>query len=57
MIERGQLLGVGAKVVTKNRCRVCRTPIASGALYCRAHLREILSDEDEKIHMTRRTRQ
>lgn len=51
-----RVLGVGAKAVTKNRCRVCRTPIASGALYCRAHLREILSDEDEKIHMTRRTR-
>lgn len=51
-----RVLGVGAKVVTKNRCRVCRTPIASGALYCRAHLREILSEEDEKAHMTRRTR-
>lgn len=51
-----RILNVGAKVVTKNRCRVCRTPIASGVLYCRAHLREILSDEDEKAHMTRRTR-
>ena len=48
-----RVLGVGAKVVTKNRCRVCRTPIVSGALYCRAHLREILSEEDERSHMTR----
>ncbi|HYI08359.1 MAG TPA: hypothetical protein VEK57_04755 [Thermoanaerobaculia bacterium] len=48
-----RILGVGAKAVTKNRCRVCRTPIASGAIYCREHLRSILSDEDEKTHMTR----
>ena len=48
-----RILGVGAKVVTKNRCRVCRTPIPSGAIYCREHLRSILSDEDEKTHMTK----
>ena len=48
-----RVLGVGAKAVTKNRCRICRTPIAAGAMYCRAHLREILADEDEKSHMTR----
>lgn len=48
-----RVLGKGAKVVTKNRCQVCRTPIAPGAIYCRAHLRSILSDEDEKSHMTR----
>jgi hypothetical protein len=48
-----RILGVGAKAVSKNRCRVCRTPIPSGAIYCRAHLRSILSDEDEKTHMTR----
>lgn len=47
----------GAKVVTKNRCRVCRTPIASGAIYCREHLRSIIADEDEKSHMTRVRRQ
>ena len=40
----------GAK---KNRCRVCRTPIAAGAMYCREHLRAILSEEDEKTHATR----
>jgi len=43
----------GAKAVVKNRCRVCRTPIPSGAIYCRAHLRTILQEEDEKTHMTR----
>lgn len=48
-----RILGKGAKVVTKNRCRVCRTAIAPGAMYCREHLRTILSEEDEKTHMTR----
>lgn len=43
----------GAKVVAKNRCRVCKKPIASGAMFCREHLRSILADEDEKTHMTR----
>ena len=51
-----RIFGVGAKVVTKNRCRVCRTPIASGGLYCRQHLREILAEEDEKAHLTRTRR-
>lgn len=48
-----RVLGKGAKVVTKNRCRICRTPIPSGGIYCREHLRAILSEEDEKTHMTR----
>lgn len=48
-----RVLGVGAKAVNKNRCRVCRTPIASGAMFCRDHLRTILSEEDDKTHMTR----
>jgi hypothetical protein len=43
----------GAKAVVKNRCRTCRTPIAPGALFCREHLRSILTAEDEKTHMTR----
>ncbi|HEX8171816.1 MAG TPA: hypothetical protein VF824_14860 [Thermoanaerobaculia bacterium] len=43
----------GASVVAKNRCRVCKTPIPAGALYCRAHLRNIIADEDERTHMTR----
>jgi hypothetical protein len=49
-----RILGKGAKVVTvKNRCRMCRKPIAVGALYCREHLRSILAEEDEKTHVTR----
>ena len=48
-----RVLGKGAKVVTKNRCQVCRTPIPPGAMFCRAHLRSILHEEDDKSHMTR----
>jgi hypothetical protein len=48
-----RILGKGAAAVSKNRCRVCRTPIPAGAIYCRAHLRAIIADEDEKTHMTR----
>jgi hypothetical protein len=48
-----RLLEGGAKVVTKNRCVVCKTPIDRGAIYCREHLRRVLSREDEKTHMTR----
>lgn len=43
----------GAKVVAKNRCAVCRTPIAHGAIYCREHLRTVLSAEDERTHATK----
>lgn len=48
-----RILGKGAKVVAKNRCRVCRKPIAVGAIYCREHLRSILAEEEEKTHVTR----
>ena|SRR6185436_14645609 len=48
-----KILGAGAKAVSKNRCKVCRTPIPSGAMFCRAHLRNILHEEDDKTHMTR----
>lgn len=49
-----RILGKGAQVVTvKNRCQVCRRPIATGAIYCREHLRSILAEEDEKTHVTR----
>ena len=47
-----RVLGKGTKVVMKNRCRVCKTPIPHGAMYCRAHLRGILYDEDDKTHGT-----
>ena len=48
-----RILGKGAAVVIKNRCRVCRTPIPAGAIYCRAHLRNILHEEEDKTHSTR----
>lgn len=48
-----RVLERGAKVVTKNRCVVCKVPIEHGAIYCREHLRRVLSREDEKTHMTR----
>ncbi|HEX6097919.1 MAG TPA: hypothetical protein VF432_16450 [Thermoanaerobaculia bacterium] len=48
-----RVLGVGARVVAKNRCRVCRTPIPPNAIYCRAHLRNILYEEDDKTHTSR----
>lgn len=51
-----RILGKGADVVRKNRCRVCRTTIPNGAMYCREHLRNILHEEDEKTHMTRTRR-
>ena len=49
----GLILERGAKAVIKNRCKVCRTPIPSGAIYCRAHLRSILHEEDDRTHMTK----
>jgi predicted nucleic acid-binding Zn ribbon protein len=48
-----RLLERGAKVVTKSRCVVCKTPVEHGAIYCREHLRRVLSREDDKTHMTR----
>lgn len=50
-----RVLERGAKVVTKNRCKVCRTPIPPGAIYCRAHLRSVLRHEEDREHtFTRR---
>jgi len=48
-----RLLERGAKVVTKNRCVVCKTPVEHGAIYCRQHLRRILRHEEDKSHNTR----
>ena len=48
-----RFLEKGAKVVTKNRCAICRTPVPSGAIYCRAHLRSVLHREEDRTHMTR----
>jgi hypothetical protein len=53
------VVGVIAKVAerskekAKNRCRVCGTPVTSGAIYCRSHLRKVLEVEDRKTHNTR----
>jgi hypothetical protein len=50
-----RMLERGAKVVTKNRCKVCRTPVPPGAIYCRAHLRSVLHHEEDREHtFTRR---
>jgi predicted nucleic acid-binding Zn ribbon protein len=48
-----RVLEKGAKVVTKNRCVICKTPISKGAIYCRAHLRSVLHREEDRSHMTR----
>lgn len=60
----GALVGTGAVVrlferaakLKKQRCVVCRTQIAHGAIYCRAHLRNVLHHEDDKLHMTQERR-
>jgi predicted nucleic acid-binding Zn ribbon protein len=52
-----RLFEKGTKAVIKHRCAVCRTPIPQGAIYCRAHLRNILHEEDDRTHMTRIRRQ
>lgn len=37
-----------SKVIAKNRCVTCHTPIVPGAIYCRNHLRSVLAREDER---------
>jgi predicted nucleic acid-binding Zn ribbon protein len=48
-----RLMEKGAKVVIKNRCVTCKAPIEHGAIYCRAHLRNVLSREDDRTHSAR----
>lgn len=36
--------------VVKRRCSVCRAPVPQGAIYCRAHLREVLTREEDLRH-------
>jgi predicted nucleic acid-binding Zn ribbon protein len=49
-----RILGKGAAAVgPKNRCRVCRRQIVTGAIYCREHLRSILAEEDDRTHATK----
>lgn len=43
----------GGKVVAQNRCVVCKALIPKGAIYCRAHLRNILQREEDRTHSTR----
>lgn len=45
VLEKG-----ASKVMPKNRCKVCKTTIAPGAIYCRAHLRNVLDREDQRTH-------
>ena len=47
-----RMLEKGAKVVAKNRCVICKTPIPAGAIYCRAHLRDVLHREEDRTHQT-----
>jgi uncharacterized protein (UPF0333 family) len=47
-----RMLEKGAKVVVKNRCVVCKTPVPRGAIYCRAHLRSVLHKEEDRSHVT-----
>ena len=45
-----RVLEKGTRVVVKNRCVVCKTPIPHGAIYCRAHLRAVLHHEEDLTH-------
>lgn len=71
LLQKGLILGVllvaagvvmrvlekgASKMVAKNRCKICKTPIPEGAIYCRAHLRNVLAREDERTHMTKTRR-
>jgi len=48
-----RVLEKGSKAVRKNRCAVCGAPVAHGAIYCRAHLRRVLHEEEDRTHGTR----
>jgi len=51
----GFVITLVQKIATKaikTRCRVCGRQVPHGQTYCRAHLREILEDEDRKLHET-----
>jgi predicted nucleic acid-binding Zn ribbon protein len=54
LIVAGIAVGIfekaASKVVVKNRCKVCGTPVTHGAIYCRAHLRGVLEEEDRRTH-------
>jgi hypothetical protein len=48
-----RLMEKGTKAVSKGRCITCKAPVEKGAIYCRQHLRSLLSREDDRTHMTR----
>jgi hypothetical protein len=48
-----RVLEKGATAVVKNRCAVCRASIPAGAIYCRAHLRDVLHREEDRTHMSK----
>jgi predicted nucleic acid-binding Zn ribbon protein len=48
-----QFASKAIKPVTRSRCKVCRTPVPKGAIYCREHLRSVLYTEDDRLHRTR----
>lgn len=44
------------RVMPASRCAVCRIAIKPGTIYCRDHLRSLLSDEHDRRHFPRTTR-
>ena len=54
LIAAGAVVGIFEKLFSKkhSRCAICKQKIAYGEIYCRAHLREILSDEHDRLHKT-----
>jgi hypothetical protein len=46
----------GVSSTSKARCRVCKTAIPQGAIYCRQHLRNVLEREDRRTHSNTRIR-
>ncbi|MGH9456939.1 MAG: hypothetical protein ACRD2J_04790 [Thermoanaerobaculia bacterium] len=38
----------------KGRCVICKKPILVGDMYCREHLRQVIADEQDRIHATMR---
>jgi len=51
-----RMLEKGSSAVMKNRCVVCKAPVPSGAIYCRAHLRAVLHHEEDLTHTTKSRR-
>lgn len=53
VVARAFEKGQSAVSKSKNRCKICKAPVAAGAIYCRAHLRHVLELEDHRTHNTR----